>query len=1796
VITDLNSTSGTTSYFTTLANAISNTSPIAITTAVSASGTYFIRKTAGCGFDVKPVTVTINALPTPTFTVSSSNVCAGSSSVVFTTQSGMTGYTWNITGVGNSIVSGAGTNSVITSWGSNGGNITLNYTNPNGCNAASAISQAVTITPLATPTFTATGTNPVCQGATAQTFTTQTGRSNYLWSVVGGTITAGGGNTNSATITWNTPGAGVVAVNYSNAASPLCFASSYTSANITVNAPPAITAQPTAPTVVCSGAGTQTISVTATGTGLTYSWRKGGIPVVNGAVFSGQGTNTLTLTNPAVADAGSYDVVITGTCTPSVTSSAVTVSVNPLPQGSISGNTVCLGGQSQFTFTATTGTGPYTLIIGGTTYTNVVSGTPFNGPAPSSTTSYTLTSITDANGCVRTSGITGASATLTINTAPAITSQPVAPTVTCSGSGAQTISVTATGAGLTYSWRKGGVAVTNGAVFSGQGTNTLTLTNPLIADAGSYDVVISGTCPASVTSSAVTVGVNPLPQGSISGNTVCSGDQSQFIFTATTGTGPYTLNIGGTFYTNVISGTPFNGPAPSSTTPYTLTSITDANGCVRTTGITGATASITVSQQPTANAGGNVSICQGTSHLVSGASSSNGTILWTHNGAGTLTNATTITPTYNSTVADAGNTVTLTLTVSNAPCSNAVSSLNITVDRLPTISIAGTAPHAITCGTGSVTIGPTEVTIAFASAINWTTSSGGSITAPTTVTPTYAAINANAGNTVVLTGTVTGTGGCSAETASSNYSIAVRPNPIVSVSGGIINGTSVFYNTLAVTNDDGVSVYTWLPATDLYLNPGLTIPYVSGTDASVVYASPFITTTYAVRANRDGCLTQPTNAIVNVSSALTDNICLADAPSGLVAVTNTPSFVLRTLTGSTPSPGSSCGIPISNDVWFRAIVPSTGEVHVMTRQHTNPNPVFNINRSFVQIFSATNCTTGLTMVACNADGAAGSHAYAAATNLAVGSTVYIRLGKVNDPINPGPANQIQLAVTSGLVWTGIADNNFANPANWHGGDATALTVPGASTTAIIPYSTSNIYPVVTGTQSAHGLIFNGAGSLISTLTINTGSELRLVASSLNQSFISRSGSFLPADILGGGTLSFFGGGNNQAAILSSGIRCSGIVGVRTGVTLSTGAANLTIQNNGQLLSGGVELATLGFGGTVSGTIRYIRSGSLYGKYNYWSSPVSGVTTAVLNTNYGHNLYDYDNTRAGAVINVQKGWDYIPSTPEIDRITSPVSMTSGKGFIQTYAGDGTVSFIGAPMETTVNIPVTKTSTNGFNLVGNPYPSSISYNRLKANNASLGTVYLWRSASDGSINPSAYVVIAPTGLVVGNTAGLLPWNAEIGGGQGFLADIASTGTLQFNSSQRVVAGNATQFLDANALTYMRVRLSNISNQAFDAIIGFDQNATDAYDFNYDAPRMPSSDSLELFTYIGEAEYTAKFEAPLVATKIVDLGTSIIGTGTFTLSMPEFLNFDPSVRVFIEDVKAGTFNPFSTSAPYSFTNDPSFDGVRFRLHFMAPVQFASEGACVDQENGKIIVANPNENHPLTAAIHSSIDGIVISDSAPFTGEHIFTNLAGGDYMLQITYPNAEPANMAVEVVSEGEQSAPIVSASATNVSIADAIIEFNASAEGAIAYTWNFGDGTTLTGVSNPVHAYMEPGVYVVTCEAIGQAGCSASATLEISVDANITQVNELLSTEAGMHVFPNPASHQSNIVLNLGESAYSDLVLRITDAAGRVVLMKEIANVKSGAMVSIPTDGFANGIYQIVVEGQKFKQVRKLTIAK
>ncbi len=125
-------------------------------------------------------------------------------------------------------------------------------------------------------------------------------------------------------------------------------------------------------------------------------------------------------------------------------------------------------------------------------------------------TTITITHFKSGSGIGCSSNISsGNTATIAVNTAPSIISQPSAPSTTCSGSGTQTIGVAATGSGLIYSWRKNGTAITNGGVYSGQGTATLTLTSATAAEAGSYDVVVSGTCTPSVTSNSVAVTINP---------------------------------------------------------------------------------------------------------------------------------------------------------------------------------------------------------------------------------------------------------------------------------------------------------------------------------------------------------------------------------------------------------------------------------------------------------------------------------------------------------------------------------------------------------------------------------------------------------------------------------------------------------------------------------------------------------------------------------------------------------------------------------------------------------------------------------------------------------------------------------------------------------------------------------------------------------------------------------------------------------------------------------------------------------------------------------------------------------------------------------------------------------------------------------------------------------------------------------------------------------------------------------------------------------------------------------------
>lgn len=214
---------------------------------------------------------------------------------------------------------------------------------------------------------------------------------------------------------------------------------------ITVNQLPAITVQPSPATqTVCPGVSVN-YSVTATGTGLTYQWRRNAVNLVDGGQISGATTNNLTIGNVSVANAGNYDVVVSGTCPPPVTSNTVVLNVASAPTITTqpANATICAitaTGLTTATFTvATVGSIPPPTIYqwqvstnGGATWTNLANSPAGASPfysgvftatltvanAPASISGYRYRVII-TNSCGQTVTSNGL-ATLTVNPSPVV--------------------------------------------------------------------------------------------------------------------------------------------------------------------------------------------------------------------------------------------------------------------------------------------------------------------------------------------------------------------------------------------------------------------------------------------------------------------------------------------------------------------------------------------------------------------------------------------------------------------------------------------------------------------------------------------------------------------------------------------------------------------------------------------------------------------------------------------------------------------------------------------------------------------------------------------------------------------------------------------------------------------------------------------------------------------------------------------------------------------------------------------------------------------------------------------------------------------------------------------------------------------------------------------------------------------------------------------------------------------------------------------------------------------------------
>ncbi len=751
--------------------------------------------------------VTVHALPVPDLSGPAS-ICINSQQT-YTTDAGMIAgsYLWTVTG--GTINSGQGTSSLTVTWTSDPGTITVNYTDLNGCTAATASTRTITVNP--DPVATVTGPPQACLNTT-QTYVCPTTVATYAWS-----LPAGGGsiitpvNGNSIDVTWSSVGFhDIQLVTTSATCAPRT--KTYT-VEVKALPVPSITNGPANANACLNVAGSiYTTQALMSG----YTWN-----VTGGTINSGSGTNSISVTWNTVG-VQTVSIIYTdgnGCVASPATDYPVTVHDLPTPGVLTGPPAACLNSTGNI-YTTQSGGG-----INGWNW-NILpagSGTITSGAGTSAATvtwntvgTSTITiNYTDGNGCTAT---TPGTTSVTVNPLPS-------PMVT--GDAAPCLTTT-----KTYTADANGVSnfvwtYSAGGTLQGGGTLTDNYISIKWNTGGAQTVTLNykdaNGCMATLPT-VYNVTVNSLPAPTIAGATSVCVNSTGFVYTTQPGNIPYTWVVNGGIPT--AGGTPADNTCTVTWNTVGLQNIsvnyTNAGGCsagipTQYDVLVHALPVITITPSvpsPCAGSTGNVYTTESTAGITG--------YNWNVSAGGTVTaGAGTSAITVTWTTAGA-KTVSVNYTDAFGCTATAPKVLNVTVNPLPVPTIAGAAAACVG-STGNI----------------YTTQSGGGISGWTwTITPPAAGtITAGAGtgsatvtwNTVgsqTISVNYVNSFGCTAAAATPKP-VTINPLPVPTVATGptFVCEKSVgnVYSTQA-----GKSAYSWT------LSPGGSVTAGAGTASITV--------------------------------------------------------------------------------------------------------------------------------------------------------------------------------------------------------------------------------------------------------------------------------------------------------------------------------------------------------------------------------------------------------------------------------------------------------------------------------------------------------------------------------------------------------------------------------------------------------------------------------------------------------------------------------------------------------------------------------------------------------------------------------------------------------------------------------------------------------------------------------------------------------------------------------------------------------------------------------------------------
>lgn len=465
----------------------------------------------------------------------------------------------------------------------------------------------------------------------------------------------------------------------------------------------------------------------------------------------------------------------------------------------------------------------------------------------------------------------------------------------------------------------------------------------------------------------------------------------------------------------------------------------------------------------------------------------------------------------------------------------------------------------------------------------------------------------------------------------------------------------------------------------------------------------------------------------------------------------------------------------------------------------------------------------------------------------------------------------------------------------------------------------------------------------------------------------------------------------------------------------SGLGVLTLLSSGDSPTADGSIASLLGSSAVTGNVTVQRYMAIEGAnnariYRYISSPVQSPPVSQIQTEipvtgsftgtstctgcgttqsmFLYNESVITDTNASGGNNFDDGYEDFPNAANSE------TLTPGRGYsifvrgnINPVAGAGSAKWdVRAPINRgninfnsfTTFTSSTVVANDGWNLVGNPYPSTIDWDAASGwtktgiNNA----IYM---RDNGLLSPVYATYVGGVGTNGGSR--------YIATGQAFFVK-SDGGPVNFRATESVkAAGTQTTFFrqeGINDLIRVALKKDGISDET---VVRFNEAATDGFDPTLDAYKL-NNVVFNLSSVSGNTKYAINALAGISCASSIQLDVSNVTPGTYQLELSQFDSFDPSIDLKLIDDFLGQTIDLRQNPSYEFavTDDTKSYGNRFKLGFKqgeinsSIIPDGDSGVCTGQPYN--ITLPTSESNVI---YYASLGGTTISEDFSGTGSSL-------------------------------------------------------------------------------------------------------------------------------------------------------------------------------------------------------------------